>query len=191
MSRGLSSGQIAATTAPHRQIVPLVELFFQSGTLQLALSPFDYTGLSGTYIHTGPLAYIKPASESSSSQEGLELGMTGLDTAIFTLAATEPYRGRIVRLLKGYLNPTDNSPIGEPTVVFVGRMVNMNISEDNGSAAVAILVEHYEIELTRPAPIRWSDADQQRLFPSDLGCQYAAATSEKTVVWPSKLAQGG
>lgn len=191
MSRGLTGAQAAAAAAPHRQILPLIELYFKSGTLMLALGPWDYTSLSGTYIHTGPLAYIKPASESVQSQEGLEIGMSGLDVEAVQLATTEPYRGRIARLLKGYLDPGTNEGIGEPVPWFIGRMVSMSITEDNTTASIAIIAEHFEIELTRAAPIRLSDADQQRLFPGDLGCQYAAVTAQKTVIWPSKAAQGG
>lgn len=191
MSRGLTSAQTAAVVLPHRQIFPLIELYFTSGTLLLALGPWDYTSLSGTYIHTGPAAYIKPASESASSQEGLEVGMSGLDTGILQLATTENYRGKIGRILKAYIAVDSNAPIGQPIPWFVGRMKSMTITEDNTTANVAILLEHYEAELSKPAPLRYSDADQQRLHPGDLGCQYAASTANATVVWPSKAAQGG
>lgn len=191
MSRGLTSAQAAAVVAPHRQILPLVELYFTSGTLMLALGPWNYTSMSGTYTATGPTAYVKAASESAGTQEGLEVGMSGLDPAIITLADTEPYRGRILRILKAYLSLDTNSPIGEPVPWFVGRIKSMNIVEDNTTANVAILAEHYEVELSKPAPLRYSDADQQRLHPGDKGCQYSADTANKDIVWPSREAQGG
>lgn len=191
MTRGLSSAQASAMVAPHRQVMPLVELYFTSGTLMFALGPWDLTTQSGTYIHTGALAYVKPVAENAASQEGIEVGMSGLDTAVIAIACTEPYRGKIMRLLKGYIDPGTNLAIGEPVPWFIGRMTTMTITEDNTQASVAIQAEHYELELTRPSPIRWNDADQQRLHPGDLGCQYAAATAEKIVIWPSKKAQGG
>lgn len=191
MSRGLTSAQAAAVVAPHRQIFPLIELYFTSGTLLLALGPWDYTSMSGTYIHTGPAAYIKAASESAASQEGLEIGMSGLDTGILQLAATEPYRGKIGRILKAYIAVDSNESIGEPVPWFVGRMKSMTITEDNTTASVAIQLEHYESELSKPAPLRYSDADQQRLHPGDTGCQYTASTANATIIWPSKAAQGG
>lgn len=190
MSRGLTSAQTAAVTASHRQIMPLIELYFASGTLMLALGPWDYTSMSGTYIHTGPLAYVNAIAESASSQQGLEVGMSGLDPSIVELATTENYRGRVGRLLKAYIDAGNNGPIGEPVPWFVGRMKSMTISEDNTSASVAIQLEHYEAELSKPAPLRYSDADQQRLFPGDLGCQYSASTANTTVIWPSREAQG-
>lgn len=189
--RGLDGAQAAAMAAAHRQVVPLIEFFFDSGTLQLALARSNFTSLSGAYIAAGPLASIDPAAESALSQEGLQLQLTGLDVAAITIAATEPYRGRIVRLLKGILNADSNDPIGQPVPFFIGRLVNMTITEDNAQCSIAVIAEHYEIELTRAAPTRWSDSDQQRLFPGDKGCAAAAATSAKTVIWPSRAAQGG
>ena len=191
MSRGLTPAQATAARGPHRQILPLIELYFTSGTLLLTLGPWDYTSLSGTYIHTGPLAYVKPLSESSASQQGLEIGMTGLDPSIMQLAATENYRGKLGRILKGFIAVDSNEPIGEPVPAFIGRMKSMTITEDNTTASVAIQLEHYEVQLSKPAPLRYNDADQQRLFPGDKGCQYAAETANKTVIWPSKAAQGG
>ncbi len=191
MSRGLTPQQQAACLGPHRQIFPLVELYFQSGTLLLALGPWDYTSASGTYSHTGSLAYIKAASESAASQEGLEIGMSGLDSAVAQLATTENYRGKILRVLKAYIASDTNDPVGEPVPWFVGRMKNMTVTDDNTTASVAIIAEHYEIELTKAAPLRYSDSDQERLHPGDTGCQFACDTANKTVIWPSREAQGG
>lgn len=191
MSRGLDDNQVAASAKSNRIIFPLVEMYFDSGTLMLCLGSWDYVGLSGTYIHTGPLAYIRPAAESASSQQGIEVGLSGLDVAAMAIATSEPYRGRLLRLLKGYIDADTHLAVGQPALFAVYRMTNMTPTEMNNTASISVTAEHYEIELSRPAPTRWSDADQQRRFPGDLGCQYAAATSEKTVIWPSKQAQGG
>ena len=79
--------------------------------------------------------------------------------------------------------------IAAVTLFFLGRMQNMVIAESNETATVTVYAEHYDAELDRPMPLRYSDADQQRLYPGDLGCQYAAQTTEKTVIFPSKEAQ--
>lgn len=189
MTRGLSGSQITATLANHRSAVALVEALFDSGALRLAIAPWDIYAAPYTYIHTGPLLEIEPVRESAGSVEGLQLRFSGLDPSIITLATTEPYRGRIIRLMKAWIDPETNQTIGTPVVWFLGRMQDMRIVEDNGQASVTIVAEHYEAELDRPMPLRYSDADQQRLYPGDLGCQYAAQTSEKTVVFPSKEAQ--
>lgn len=189
--RGLTGNQLAAVAAGHRIIVPLVEFYFDSGLLLLTMGPWDITTPTGTYVHAGPLLYIKQPTEQIGSSQGLEIGMSGLDTSVITLATTEPYMGRTVRLLKAYLDPNSNAVIDSPKAWFIGRMRSMTITEDNTMASVAVQAEHYEVELTRAAPLRYTDADQQRLHPGDRGCEWAASTANTTIIWPSKQAQGG
>ena len=117
---------------------------------------------------------------------GLSLTMTGLDPAIIDIATQEPHRGRIARLLKAFINPDTNAVISTPKVHFIGRIQSMPITEKNDSCTVSILTEHYELELSRQSPLRYNNADQQRLYPGDRGCEYAETLTEKTIVWPSR-----
>lgn len=188
MSRGLSTAQLSAASAAHRMAIALVELHFKAGLLSLALSPWDLTHGGVTYQRTGQLLKIDAAHESSKSFEGIKLTMSGLDVSIMALAADEPYRGRLVRVLKAYINPEDGVLIGAPVVQFVGRIRSMPIQETNDTCTVAVLAEHYEAELQRPAPLRLNNADQQRLYPGDRGAEYADQLEDKTVVWPTKEA---
>lgn len=188
MSRGLSTTQRSAARAPHRMAIALVELHFKAGLLALALSPWDVTYAGSTYQRTGQIMDIEAAHESSKSFEGIKMTMTGLDTTIMTLAANEPYRGRLVRVLKAYINPEDGALIGSPVVQFIGRIRSMPIQEKNDTCTVAVLAEHYEAELQRPAPLRLNNADQQRLYPGDKGCEFADQLEDKVVVWPAREA---
>jgi hypothetical protein len=184
--RGLSVAQQNAMQSGHRITVPLIELFFDSGTLRVCAAPWDIVVGANTYAHAS--LRIKSWRESAGSTEGLELAMNGLDPAIIVLADTEQYQGRLGRLLKAYLQADSNQVIGTPVAHFVGRMRNIPTSEMNSSAQVAVVIEHFDKELARPNPLRWGDSDQQRLFPGDKGCEFSAQNSDKTVVWPSKKA---
>lgn len=184
--RGLSVSQQNAMQSAHRIIVPLIELYFDSGTLRLSAGPWDIVVGANTYTHAS--LSISPWRESSGSIEGLQIGMNGLDPSIITIADTEPYQGRTARLLKAYLQADSNQAIGAPVAHFVGRMRNLPTSETNRTAQVSVVIEHFDAELDRPNPIRWADPDQQALYPGDKGCEFAAQNSDKTVVWPSKKA---
>lgn len=186
MSRGLSVAQQNASQSSHRIVIPLIELFFDSGTLRLAAGVSDL--IVGAETYTRANISVQPLGESASSTEGFQFGMNGLDPAIIQLADTEPYQGRIGRLLKAYLQADSNQIIGTPVVHFIGRMRNIPTSESNSMAEVTVALEHYDAELSRPAPLRWADADQQRLFPGDKGCEHASTNSDKTINWPSKSA---
>lgn len=189
MTRGLSTTQLAAAQGTHRSAVALVEALFDSGTLRLALAPWNIVSGGETYVATGPFLTIKDPSESVGSVEGLEFVLSGVSTEIIAIATAEPYRGRVVRLLKGWIDPATNLSIGNAVPWFVGRMHSMRITEKNDSCEVSITAEHYEADLTRPTPLRLSDADQQRLYPGDLGCSLAEVMAEHQIVFPSKEAQ--
>lgn len=185
MPRGLSNAQLTAVVGTHRIVVPLFELFFDSGTLRLAICPWDVVVSGNTYNTTGQILSVKPLSESSTSKEGAEITMSGLDAAIINIAAYESYRGRFVRLSKLYLDKDTNAQIGNPVTQFIGRMQSIAIAESNNDCAVTLTAEHYEIELTRPAPLRLNNADQQRLYPGDKGCDQVESMTEKNIVWPA------
>lgn len=186
MSRDLSVAQQTATTARHRQVAALIELLFISGTLRLTSAPWDVHVGADTYLKSNRPSYIRPLKEATGSVEGLELGMSGLNTAIVDIAAAEPYHGRLVKLYKAYLDADTNAVIGSPVIQFVGRMKVMSISETNNEASIVVSAEHYEIDLQRPAPLRYNGADQERLFPGDKGCEFVEQLAEKKIVWPHR-----
>jgi hypothetical protein len=188
MSRGLDTAQQSAALARHRVIAPLVEMDFLSGPLRLTTAPWDITAGGKTYMST-LLMSIRQVSEAVGSFEGVELTLTGLDAAAATIAAQEPYRGRLLTLSKVYLDPDTHQIIGTPVVQFIGRIRAMPSSETNNTATIAVQAEHYEAELRRAFPLRYNDADQQRLFPGDRGAEFVEVLAEKRLVWPSRESQ--
>jgi hypothetical protein len=186
--RGLSVAQINASAGAHRIVVPCVEMQFASGTLRLAIGiSWDLTAGANTYI-AAPLE-IGPARESEQSVEGITVQMSGLDPAVIGLMVAREYQGRTLLIVKAYLHPDNNTVIEAVRRVSAYRMRNMVGEEDNSKANVAVIAEHYDAELNRAMPLRYAKADQERLFPGDLGCDMAARNSDKTVIWPSKEAQ--
>lgn len=189
MSRGLSSPQVIAAAGVHRQTVALIEAFFDSGTLRLAIAPWAITSGGQTYVATGPILRVKEVTEASGSVEGMEFMLTGISPEVIAIATAEPYRGRVVRLMKAYLDADTNQTIGTAVVQFVGRMHSMKITEKNDTCDVIVTAEHYEAALTRANPLRLNDVDQQRLYPGDLGCSLAEIMVEAQIIFPSKEAQ--
>lgn len=188
MSRELTSGQLAAAAGRHRQVAPLVEFHFASGVLNVTLAPWNIPVGATTYLALSPLATVRTLSEAIDSMEGMEFGMSGLDPGIIEIASSEPYRGRLVKLLKAYLDAETNQVIDAPRLQWLGRIRAIATSEKSDTATVTIQAEHYDIELQRAAPLRLNSADQQMLFPGDLGCEFVESLTEKTIVWPSKEA---
>jgi hypothetical protein len=188
MSRGLTSPQLAAVAASHRVVVPALEMMFDSGALRLALCPWEIVAGIGTFQQTGDALNIEAIEESSSGMPGLRFTMSGLNPDIITIATAEPYRGRLVRLYKAYLDSETHALVGTMRLQWVGRMRNIPITETNSTCTVTVDAENYDLALTRAMPRRWNDADQQRRFPGDRGCEYAAQMTEKFLPFPAKEA---
>lgn len=187
MTRGLSSAEVAATAASHRIAAPLIEMQFRSGTVRLTLAPWDLT-VGGETWFSQSLINIAEVRESTGTIEGFSLSLAGMDPTISALAIPTEYRGRICRLLKAHFDPSNNQIIDTPKAWFVGRMNQLNIIETNDRATVELLVEHFEVDLTRPSPIRLNDAHQQARYPGDLGAQFVERMAEIHLVWPDKQA---
>lgn len=170
----------------HLQVVPLVEFQFKSGTVRAALAPWDIVAGGQTYVGAGLIMKIANRTESTTSMEGWQITVSGLDASVAALAAGEPYQGRLAMLRKAYLDPDTNAVISVPAVVSVGRIARMHIAEDNKTATVRIEVEPFEAAWDRANPLFLNDADQQRLFPGDLGASHVNELATRKIVWPSK-----
>lgn len=188
MSRGLTNAQKTAATGRHRQVAILIEMLFDSGALRLTNAPWDVVVGADTYYRINRPSYIRALSESVGSMEGLEFGLSGINTGIVDIAGLEPAKGREVNLYKVYLGADSNQAIGSPVLYWVGRIRSMPIVETNSEASITVQVEHYDAQLSRPAPLRYNNADQQRLYPGDLGCEFAEELAEKKIVWPHREA---
>lgn len=188
MSRGLSTAEINAAQGSHRAVVLLVDVAFTSGTLRLALAPWNIPVGSDIYYASGTLLSIEEVRESAFNTEGIRLTLSGLDPAAIAIAAGEHIPGRIVRLLKGYLDTSTYQLVDAPKVTWIGRALSMPIAETGSTCQITLNAEHYGAEHERPFPVRINDAEQKRRHPGDRGCEYVDQMVEKTLYWPTKEA---
>lgn len=187
-TRGLTAPELAAAAAPAATVVVLIEGRFDSGTLRFALGGVNVPVGADTFYATGTALAVSQASESADATEGLTLELSGLDTAIVTIAATEPYRGRLLVVYEAWLDDNLNL-IAPPRAEWIGRMTAMSIEETEGKVSVAVQAEHYEAELQRARVTRYTAADQRRRYPGDAGCDLLESMQDATIVWPNKEIQ--
>lgn len=182
MTRGRTVGQVAADTASHSGSAVLLEFEFDSGTLYLCLGRWTITYGGNVYVHTGAAMTVAEHGEAADGTEGLEITLTGLDAGIFDLVVSEPYQRRPMRLLELRFD-ADDQPVGDPTVEFPGRMLLLTSVENakDRKHTVAVQCEHFDAEGRRPRNIRFSDAEQQRRYPGDLGAEYVASMVERVM----------
>lgn len=182
MSRGRTSPQKTADVASHAGRAIMLEMLFDSGALRLAIAQVNLTEGANTYVATGGAFAMSNLREAADGFEGFEVSLDGLDSAIEAVMASEPYRGRIIRVLEQRFDANDVK-VGSPSVEAIGRMRAMGLSENvaSGKTRVSLQAEHFDAEFDQPMLIRFTDADQQRRYAGDLGGEYLASLQDRVV----------
>jgi hypothetical protein len=182
MTRGRTGTQTAADTAAHRGSAALLELLFDSGALRLCIGPWSITAGGNLYVHTGAALAVEPQSEAVAGLEGLQFTMSALPAGVLDLVVSGPYQRRLCRLLEQRFN-TDDTAADVASVEYIGRMVTMTAAEDMKSRTwtVVLQTEQFDADSRRARNIRYSDAEQQRRYPGDLGAEFAAGLEERVM----------
>jgi hypothetical protein len=179
-TRDRSSTLQAADQAPHSGGAMLIELSFDSGVLRLVAGPRNVTVGADVYTATGTLLTIDESQEAVDGVEGLNFSLSGLDPAVLPLVVSEPYKGRLVRMLEQRYDG-DDAEVEEPQVEYVGRMTAMVSEEDAKSHrhTVSVQTEHFDADAGRSVNLRFSDSEQRRRFPDDRGAEYVTSMTER------------
>jgi hypothetical protein len=182
VSRGRTTPQKNADVASHAGRAIGVEMLFDSGALRIAIAQKNLSDGTNTYTATGLAFAMSEVQESSAGFEGFEVSLSGLDAGIQSIIANEPYRGRIISVLEQRFDANDVE-VGNLTRQVVGRMramVTETVTKD-GKQLVAIQAEHFDAELDDPRTLRFTDADQKRRYPTDLGAEYLSALLDRVI----------
>ncbi len=133
---------------------------------------------------------------------GLEQAVNGeAPQATFTVAAIDPdiirltreefktkARDRLARVYLQFHNDANDKPLtlyDAPYAIWSGRMkaAAFDIKSD-GTREVSVMCESLFSLRSRPVVSQYTDADQQRRFPGDLGFNFVASLRNKVVTWP-------
>lgn len=182
MSRGNTAEFNARLDASHVTHFPLVEMQLVGGTLYICGAPHDVAWNGNTYIAARGLGQIDAIEETETEIKGLAFTLQGVTSDIIALALADQSQGRpvIVRyatLANGTLEVDPNVWTG---LLDVPQIV------DGPEPVVRYTAEHRLISWASPQPVRFSDADQQRLSPGDRFFEHAEQTATQTLVWPAK-----
>lgn len=181
-STALGSGSVA--------LVGLVEMMFTGGTLRLSTSRYDVLlddeSPTLTYIASRLLGQIGDVSDAPGEAQNLSLSLSGLDPAIIAIALGEQIRGRPIRLNVGVLDATTHAML-DVVQLWAGRMATMDIVQDpkGPTATIKLTAEHRGVLFNRAKPLRYTDADQRKLFPSDKSLEYMISQSDHQDIWPA------
>jgi hypothetical protein len=186
MTRSLSGTVATASVAEVVKRTVAVELDFDSGILYACGAPFNIVIGGHTYIGLGQLGSITAVEESADVQaSSLTLTLTGIPRTYVSTAMTENYQNRAAIISEVLLDISTEAVLASPVVLFKGRMDTMTVALDATIATVSVSCTNRLANWERPKNAMYSDEEQRRRYPGDLGLQYAAAMATRSVKLPT------
>ena len=187
MSRSLSSGMQAVSTADVVRPIFLVRMVFDSGEtpneLNLWSGVGDLTYDSETYTGVGDLLNISAVTETSDMQaSGLNVTLTGVKSSLVVIAKDHEYQGRAITVMLGAFDASGDL-VADPTVIFAGFMDTMTIAESGETSTISIACENKLIAFERSKIRRYTAEDQKIDHPTDKGFEFVTATVQKEIIW--------
>lgn len=153
-----------------------VEMFFDGGTMRLWTGVGDKVINGNTYTGTGSLLGISGLEENDDlSAPGVNITLSGLDSAIVSLALQEPYQNRECKIHIG----SD----GDTLEVFSGFMDVMSIDDSGDSCSISVSIESRLIILDRKSAFRYTQETQEARYPGDTFFSYVADLADRQIVW--------
>ena len=186
MPRDLTPEMEAAADAPHKILVYLVEMLFDSGPLRLHTGIGNLTFQGETYRGTGQFGQISNLSEVGDlSAAGINFELTGCDPQIVALALDEQTQGRVMNVYVAYLG-TDWQLLDTPAGPFKYYLDTMEIRTAEGESTVRGSAENANILWERPNPARYTLESHQLEYPGDLFHEFDGQAAEKEIFWPKE-----
>jgi hypothetical protein len=181
MARGASAAFVTALTA-RKTAFPLIELDLSTGTEYICGLDHSVTWNGNNYIGAWGVMSMSEIEETGTSVQGIELRFTGVPTSALAIALGNNPQGRAIRIRLAALDAANAVQVDSN--VWAGLMDVFSIDESGPS--IVLTAEHRLAVLDRARPRRLTDAQQQALYPGDLGCQYANKIETDVLVWPGK-----
>lgn len=182
MSRTLPSAVATGIAATVVKYAFFAEFQFASGTVRMWSGVGDKSWDSQTWTGAGDFGGMSPVDETTEvAATGLTFTLSGIPSSTLSLALSDNYRGKPCKLWLAILDAAD--AVADAYQLFAGRMDVMAIEDGSETGEVSVDAESRLIDLNRARSLRYTDAEQKRLYPGDLGCEYAAKLAERMLYW--------
>jgi len=190
MAREITAAVIAETQKSQgAKPFLLAKLSFDGGDVRVWNGRGDLTFNSELYTGVGDLGKVSTIEEGIEQRAfGITLELSGVPASSISLALTEELQGRPAKIWLGFFD-SSYQIINTPNLLFSGRLDTMDI-ELGKEARIVVTAESRLIDWGRPRIRRYTDADQNELYPNDDGFQFVSDTTQKEIVWGGTTAGG-
>ena len=200
--RALTTDFKTALAADVLRVGLLCEIDYPTTPLRCWTGQGSLSWDSKTWLGVGDLGGISAVRESSAPQAtNVTLEISGITSTSLALALAETSQRRRATLWLALFEEVagDLNVLGDPWRIRRGWTDVHKIIDTGKTATIQVSVESLFARLRIPRTMRYTDAEQQRLFPGDTGMRYAAAIGTRPIYWgvappsgfPSSIASGG
>lgn len=178
----MRSGSPADFESSSLALFVAVKAEFDSGNVNVWGGYGDLTVGSDTYTGGGSLLSVSMTEETPEiAAKGAGITISGLDSAIISIALSEKYQNRPLTITVGTLDSA--GAVSASYVLLKGRIDQMRITEDGETASIQVLVENRLIDLHRPRIRRFTNEDQIAVYPEDTGFSFVTDLQDKPIHW--------
>ena len=148
-----------------------------------------YTGGRGVGVDT--------VKDQGGEIQSLRFSLSGVPSEYISLALAEPIQGKIVVVYTALMDP-DTHALVDVLPLWRGTLDQMPIKHGPTTSIISVTAEHRGIAFSRPKGLRYTDAEQRRIYPSrapiggvgptapaDKCLEYLVSQSTHQDVWPS------
>lgn len=181
--KALSTAGQAAIASGMVPMAVLVTMAFAT-PLNLCTSNINLVAGGTTYTGVGGLGQISAVETTAAEIKQLQFQLSGVPTANLALVLSGAIQGTPVTISLAILDPAAYT-VTDVIPIWAGQLDTMTVDDTATGSTISVTAEHVGIDLNRPAPLYYADADQQTLFPGDLFFQYTSQQFDQQIVWPA------
>lgn len=181
--RSISGPAASALASGRVALVLLVEMQLTS-TLRLASSAVTISWGGFDWLGAGSLGAVEEVADTAGDYKSLRFVLSGVPASNLAIALAEPIRDKACILRLAVLDPDTHAVLDAP-VVWTGTLDQMPVTLSGETCTIAVVAEHAGVAYARPKPLRYTDADQQRLYPGDTSLRFVVDQAQHQDVWPA------
>ncbi len=114
---------------------------------------------------------------------GLQFRLPAVTESQLAVALTEDVEGVAVRLYQALVDPAAGA-VADAMLVWSGAL-DVPGWQDGAAAELLLTAEHRQDLALRPKPVRYTNDQQQRLYPGDTCLDVDPGTDAAPLVWPA------
>jgi len=176
VSRTVPAAILTALAQPEVEPFYAVEIDLDSGPLRLWTGQGDRTIDGSTYTGAGDFIGISGLEEVADlSAKQITLTLTGLDSSIISLALTEPYQRRRVRVLWGVRD------VSNFVEVFSGNLNQMIVEDGPEFGTISVTVDSRLVELERASNRRYTSESHKTRHATDTFFDFVSSIQDKQI----------